>query len=62
MRLFANSSIAITEPTYKIIFRNETVQVSVELYTTWVSEHWVVPKKFHVYIKNMKTEIQCIWD
>jgi len=34
MRLFANSSIAITEPTYKIIFRNETVQVSVELYTT----------------------------
>jgi len=52
--LFANSSISVTEPTNHIFFTNDIVQVSIELYIIWVSEHWIVQKNFHVYIKKLK--------
>jgi len=52
VRLFANRSIAVTEPTNHIIFGKDIVQVNIELYTILELN---CEKEVHAFMKWLKS-------
>jgi len=51
-RLFANRSIAVTEPTYHMIFGKDIVQVNTELYTILALN---CKKEVHAFMTKLKS-------